>query len=145
MTEQSLIRARHDTTKLQQDPNQMLDCHTQTRHNSSHSHAIRFMFSAAFYTLDTSAVRIPLDNRSNRRRLSPSLCFWIDREGCLQDLQVCYTSIVHIHTLPDPTPIATIVPRTDEHDGRYSAGIQSMFSLACLIHVLSELRLVPRY
>ena len=56
-----------------------------------------------------------------------------------------YTSIVQVHTLPVPTPIATVVPRTDEHDGRYSDGIQSIFSLACLIHVLSELRLVLRY
>lgn len=56
-----------------------------------------------------------------------------------------YTSIVQVHTLPLPTPIATVVPRTDQHDGRYSDGIQSMFLSLCLIHVLSELRLVPRY
>ena len=56
-----------------------------------------------------------------------------------------YTSIVQVHTLPVPTPIATVVPRTDEHHGRYSDGIQSMLLLACLIHVLSELRLVLRY
>ena len=52
---------------------------------------------------------------------------------------------MHVHTLPDPTPIATVVPHTDEHDGRYSDGIQSMSLFACLIHVLSELRLVLRY
>jgi hypothetical protein len=56
-----------------------------------------------------------------------------------------YKSILQVHTLPDPTPIATVIPRTDEHDGRYSDGIQSIFSLACMIHVSSELRLVPRY
>lgn len=55
-----------------------------------------------------------------------------------------YTLVVHIHTLPDPTPIATVVPRTDEHNGWYSDGIQSIFSLACLIHASSALRPAPR-
>jgi hypothetical protein len=44
--------------------------------------------------------------------------------------------------LPDPTPIATVFPRTDEHDGRYSDSIQRIFLFACLIHVKSKLRLV---
>jgi hypothetical protein len=91
-----------------------------------------------------AVVRISLDGITNRRKLSPSLCFRIVRDECLQDQQVCYTSIVQVHTLAVPTPIATVVPRTDEHDGLYSDGIQSMFSFASLIHVLSELRLVPR-
>lgn len=69
----------------------------------------------------------------------------LDRDECLQDQQIYYVSIVNIHTIPDPTPIATVVPRTDEHDGRYSDNTQSMFLLAWLTHVLSELRLVPRY
>jgi hypothetical protein len=52
---------------------------------------------------------------------------------------------LQIHTLPDHTPIPTIVPQTDEHNGRYSDGTHSILLPACLIHMPSEPKLVPVY
>ena len=54
---------------------------------------------------------------------------------------------LHIHTRTDPTSILTICPleHTDEHDGLYSNGTQTIFSPPCVIHMLSELMPMPRY
>jgi hypothetical protein len=51
--------------------------------------------------------------------------------------------MLQIHTLPDPTPTPTIVPLTDECDGRYSDGTHSKLLPACWIHIRSELKPVP--
>ena len=64
---------------------------------------------------------------------------------CYEQIRACARSILQVHTLPVPTPIPTMVPHVDEHDGRYSDGTHSMFFPSCLIHALSELRLVLRY
>ena len=52
---------------------------------------------------------------------------------------------LQVHTLPVATPIPILFPHTAEHDGRYSDGIHNKFLPPYLIHMLSELRLVPRY
>ena len=48
--------------------------------------------------------------------------------------------MLHIHTFPDPEPIATVLADTAEHDGRYSEGSHKMFSELNVIQALSELR-----
>ena len=50
---------------------------------------------------------------------------------------------LQIHTLPDETPMATLLPNALEHDGRYSEGSQSIFLLLYMIHVLSSLTPPP--
>ena len=53
------------------------------------------------------------------------------------------SSTLHIHTLPDPTPMPTVFPDIAEHDGRYSDGNHIKFLDPCFIQVLSALRAIP--
>jgi hypothetical protein len=88
-----------------------------------------------------TAVRrvVALDWNRHETNIAGKMVHWFATQGWT----LFHLSILQLHILPDPTPIPTIDPRTNEHDGRYSDGIQSMFLPACWIHMLSELRPVP--
>jgi hypothetical protein len=57
--------------------------------------------------------------------------------------QLLSTSKLHIHTLPDPTPMATVFADTAEHDGRYSDGNHTTFLELYVIHAPLELNPPP--
>jgi hypothetical protein len=53
--------------------------------------------------------------------------------------------MLHSYTLPDLTPILTVVLHTAERNGRYLDSIHNVFFPSCWIYVLSVLRPTPRH